>query len=403
MFKKDCRCCEGTNLKSVIDFGIIPLANNLLDSFIEAEKSFPLELMYCEGCHNCQLSYSVDSKVMFDNYLYVSSTTEQMRLHFKYAATKIVEEYKLNSESLVVEIGSNDGVFLSPVQDKNVKICGIEPAKNISALANEKGLHTYNGYCDQEAVGYVLSNFGKADVVTAFNVFAHADNLKLILDSAFEMLKEDGVFIVENQWLLKTMHDLTFDNIYHEHFNYWSVTSINNFVKRNGYYVQKVERFNTHGGSIRVHISRKEVKSDSLYHFLELENCHGLTTFEAYERFGNNIKNCKRNTVAAFDQLQAKYGKVVGYGSPAKATTLLNYFGIDHNYLSFIIEDNPLKFEKIVPGIKVKITSKELAEKIVPKAIVVFAWNFYDEILKNNKVFTDMNVPFFNIKDLQNG
>ena len=403
MFKKNCRCCEGTNLKSVIDFGIIPLANNLLDSFIEAEKAFPLELMYCEDCHNCQLSYSVDSKVMFDNYLYVSSTTEQMRNHFSYAASKIVEDYNLNSESLVVEIGSNDGVFLQPMQNQNVRICGIEPAKNISALANEKGLHTYNGYCDSDAVNYVLANFGKADVVTAFNVFAHADNLKLILDSAFQMLKEDGVFIVENQWLLKTMQDLTFDNIYHEHFNYWSVTSMNNFVKRNGYFVNHVEGFDTHGGSIRVHISRKENPNENVNMFLDLEADYGLKTFETYESFAEKIRLCKTNTLAAFERLHARFGKVVGYGSPAKATTLLNYFGIDHNYLSFIIEDNPLKYEKIVPGIKVKIISKSLAEKIIPKAVVVFAWNFYDEIIMNNQYFLEKSVPFFNIKDFQNG
>jgi SAM-dependent methyltransferase len=390
-------------LKSVIDFGNIPLANNLLNNFIEDDLAFPLELMYCEDCHNCQLSYSVDSKVMFDNYLYVSSTTEQMRNHFKAAAYNIVKDYNLDENSLVVEIGSNDGVFLTHLNYQNIKICGIEPAKNISAIANEKGLHTYNGYCDKEAVSYVLSNFGKADVVTAFNVFAHADDLKLILDSAFEILKDDGVFIVENQWLLKTMFDLTFDNIYHEHFNYWSVTSMNNFVRRNGYYIQKVERYTTHGGSIRVHISKNPTKCESLNSFLELEYCHGLTSFEAYERFAQRIKECKKNTVNAFDELHSKYGKVVGYGSPAKATTLLNYFGIDHNYLSFIIEDNPLKYEKIVPGIKVKIVCKDLASTIIPKAIVVMAWNFYDEIIKNNQAFIDKGVEFLNIKDLQNG
>ena len=403
MFKKNCRCCESARLKSVIDFGNIPLANNLLNNFIEDDLAFPLELMYCEDCHNCQLSYSVDSKVMFDNYLYVSSTTEQMRNHFKAAAYNIVKDYNLDENSLVVEIGSNDGVFLTHLNDQNIKICGIEPAKNISAIANEKGLHTYNGYCDTEAVDYVLSNFGKADVVTAFNVFAHADDLKLILDSAFEILKDDGVFIVENQWLLKTMFDLTFDNIYHEHFNYWSVTSMNNFVRRNGYYVQKVERYTTHGGSIRVHISKNPTKCESLNSFLELEYAHGLTSFDAYERFAQRIKECKKNTVYAFDELHSKYGKVVGYGSPAKATTLLNYFGIDHNYLSFIIEDNPLKYEKIVPGIKVKIICKDLASSIIPKAIVVMAWNFYDEIIKNNQAFIDKGVEFLNIKDLQNG
>jgi SAM-dependent methyltransferase len=403
MFKKDCRCCEGFNLKSVIDFGNIPLANNLLNNFLEDDLAFPLELMYCQDCHNCQLSYSVDSKVMFDNYLYVSSTTEQMRNHFKRAAYSVAKDFNLDENSVVVEIGSNDGVFLTHLNDKNIKICGIEPAKNISAIANDKGLHTYNGYCDKEAVNYVLSNFGKADVVAAFNVFAHADNLKLILDSAFEMLKDDGVFIVENQWLLKTMFDLTFDNIYHEHFNYWSVTSMNNFVQRNGYHIQKVERHTTHGGSIRVHISRKPTKCDSLNSFLELEYCHGLTSFDAYERFAEKIKECKKNTLKAFDELNCKYGKVAGYGSPAKATTLLNYFGIDHNYLSFIIEDNPLKYEKIVPGIKVKIINKDLANIVTPRAIVVLAWNFYDEIIKNNKAFIDNGIEFLNIKDLQNG
>ena len=263
MNRNICRSCESTNLKSVVSLGLSPLANNLLNSLAEEDKLYPLEMMICSDCYNCQLSYSVPSEEMFDHYLYVSSTAKSFRDHFKQAATQYINDFKLNENSLVIDIGSNDGIALVPLKEEGIKVLGIEPAENIVKIALDKGIPTIQSYFTPEIADEIINKYGKADIITASNVFAHADGLKDIANTAFKILKKEGTFIVEVQYLLDTINDLTFDNIYHEHVNYWSITSIVNFFNNLGYSVTKIEHVNTHGGSIRVYIQNKGFNVDS--------------------------------------------------------------------------------------------------------------------------------------------
>jgi predicted TPR repeat methyltransferase len=269
MNRNTCRSYGSTNLKSVVSLGLSPLANNLLDSQDETAEMFPLEMMYCPESHNCQLSYVVPAEKMFNHYLYVSSTAKSFRDHFAEAADKYIREFNLNENSLVVDIGSNDGIALVPLKEKGIKVLGIEPAKNVARIAQEKGIDTLCTYFSTDTAIDILKNYGQVDVVTASNVFAHADNLEEIANAVFKMLKDDGTFIIEVQYLLDTIKDLTFDNIYHEHVNYWGVTSLNNFFNRLGMYVSDVEHVDTHGGSIRVYV-KKELKviKPSVFEFL---------------------------------------------------------------------------------------------------------------------------------------
>lgn len=400
MYKHDCRGCGGNNLQMVVSLGDSPLANNLLSSQEEPDKLYPLELMYCSDCHNCQLSYVVPPTEMFDNYLYVSSTSKSFREHFVRAAKTYVQMFKLTSESFVVDIGSNDGVALRPLKEENIRVLGVEPAQNIAKLANDNGIETINTYFTQEVVEQILQTHGPADVVTASNVFAHADGLEEIAHATFNLLKKDGTFIVEVQYLLDTIKDLTFDNIYHEHVNYWSVTSINNFFKRLGYTVYNVEHVDTHGGSIRVYVGREHSVNDSVFMFLEKERQFGLLQFDTYTSFAQRIEQTKTNTLKNFQELKNSGLTVVGYGSPAKATTVLNYYGLTTDYITYLVEDNVLKHNKILPGVRIPIYSREKLLDIKPDVIVVMAWNFFEEIKKNNQVLVDSGIQFINIKDL---
>jgi nucleoside-diphosphate-sugar epimerase/dTDP-4-dehydrorhamnose 3,5-epimerase-like enzyme len=397
-----CRSCEGKNLEDVVSLGLSPLANNLLNSEDENYEKFPLEMKYCSDCHNCQLSYVVEPEKMFDNYLYVSSTAKSFREHFIDSANKYISEFGLNENDLVVDIGSNDGVFLKPLKEKGIKILGVEPAKNISKIANENGIKTINGYLNESITLNIIKEHGNAKLVTAFNVFAHSDELKKMANLCFQMMREDGVFIIEVQYLLDTIKDLTFDNIYHEHVNYWSVTSLNSFFSSLGFFISKVEHVNTHGGSIRVYVKKQNVDIDeSVNLFLQNEINLGLTSLKTFEEFKSDIYELKKNICKNISKLKNKGLKLSCYGSPAKATTSLNFYGITNKEIDYTIEDNHMKHGKIIPGTNIPIKSKEYCLEHLPNIIIVLAWNFYEDIKKNNKDLSDKGVKFISIKELE--
>ena len=398
---KKCRGCGSDNLKEVIYLGNSPLANNLLDSFDEIHKVYPLKVNYCSTCHNCQLSYSVPSDEMFEHYLYVSSTASSFRNHFKEASLKYIEEYKLNKNSIVVDIGSNDGIFLKPLKEFGIKVLGVEPAKNIAKIANDAGIETINDYFTKEISDFILKKYGKVDLVTASNVFAHSDNLEEIANAAFNILKDDGVFIIEVQYILDTIKDLTFDNIYHEHVNYWSVTSINNFFNKLGYSVFRVEHINTHGGSIRLYVSKNKIIENSVNDYLIKEDDFGIKNYQTYLQFKNDIEKIKLNVSNNIKKLKDDGYKLVGFGAPAKATTFLNYFELTSNEIEYIVEDNNLKHNKFVPGVMIPIYPKDMVKVNTPDIIIVFAWNFYEDIVKNNNELVEMGIKFISIKSLE--
>ncbi len=396
-YKFDCRSCGNINLKRVVSLGYQPLANNLLNKKDEKHELYPLEVNYCPKCHNCQLSVAVDPKKMFSNYLYTSSTSVSFRNHFINAANQYVKELKLKPKSsYIIDIGSNDGVALKPFKDLGFnKILGIEPAKNLAKLANKNKIKTFNGFLEKKNLKKIK---GKADLILASNVFAHSDKLKEMAECMFSLLSPKGTIIIEVQYLLNTLKDLTFDNIYHEHYNYWSLISLNNFFKNIGATIFKTERINTHGGSIRIYVKKgKNIKIDnSVTKLLDLEEKEGLKNYETYQAFGEKINKLKANVIKNIKNLKSKNKKIVGFGAPAKATTALNFFGISKE-IDFIIEDNRLKHNKFIPGVLIPIKDKKFL-KDKNTTILVLAWNFFNEIKKNN---LDLSKEFINIKELE--
>jgi nucleoside-diphosphate-sugar epimerase/2-polyprenyl-3-methyl-5-hydroxy-6-metoxy-1,4-benzoquinol methylase len=396
-YKFECRSCESTNLKRVVSLGYQPLANNLLNKKNEKHELYPLEMNYCPSCHNCQLSIAVDPKKMFSNYLYTSSTSSSFRNHFIEAAKKYTKQLKLKSKkSYIIDIGSNDGVALKPFMDMGFKkILGIEPAKNLAKLANKNKIKTFNGFLESKNLKKIKGN---ADLILASNVFAHSDKLKEMAECILKLLSKNGTIIIEVQYLLNTLQDLTFDNIYHEHYNYWSLTSLVNFFNQFNSTIFKVERIKTHGGSIRVYIKKgKKIKiENNVKLLLNEEEIFGIKKYKTYQDFGEKINKLKENVIKNINGLKKSDTRIVGFGAPAKATTALNFFGISHQ-IDFIIEDNKLKHEKFIPGVLIPIRNKKnLKDKNA--LILVLAWNFFNEIKKNN---SDLSNKFINIKDLE--
>ena len=397
-YKFNCRSCNNTDLKRVISLGFQPLANNLLKKRDEECDFYPLELNYCPKCHNCQLSVSVDPKKMFSNYLYTSSTSASFRKHFEDAASKYSGQFKLSpKKSYIIDIGSNDGVALKPFKDLGFKnILGVEPAKNLAKLANKNKIKTINCFLDKKNLKKIKKN---ADIILASNVFAHSDKLEEMAECMFILLKKSGIIIIEVQYLLNTLRDLTFDNIYHEHYNYWSLTSLDFFFKKMNAKIVKAEKIDTHGGSLRVYIKKdKNSKPDkSVKMILEEEVKFGIKKYKTYKEFGEKIYNIRENVKKNIRKIKSSGKKIIGYGSPAKATTALNFFGITSE-IDLVVEDNTLKHGKYIPGVKIPIVSKsEVSEK--DNVTLVLAWNFYEDIKKNN---TELSNNFINIKDLEN-
>ena len=396
-YKFDCRSCGNTDLKRVVSLGYQPLANNLINKIDEKCDLYPLEVNYCNKCHNCQLSVAVNPKKMFSNYLYTSSTSKVFRDHFIDAAKKYSKELKLNKKkSYIIDIGSNDGVALKPFLDLDFKkVLGIEPAKNLARLANKNKIKTFNGFLEKKNLKKIKKN---ADLILASNVFAHSDKLKEMAECMISLLSNRGTIIIEVQYLMNTLKDLTFDNIYHEHYNYWSLTSLNNFFNQFEAQIVKVEKIETHGGSIRVYIKKgkKNKITKSVKLFLKEEEVFGIKNFKTYKKFGEKVYEIRKNVIKNLKDLKKDKVNIIGYGSPAKATTALNFFGIK-NEIDFIVEDNKLKQGKFIPGVNLPIKNKS-SIKNKNNTILVLAWNFFKEIKNNNK---DLSNNFINIKDLE--
>ena len=396
-YKFDCRSCGNTDLKRVVSLGYQPLANNLLNKENEKCELYPLEVNYCGKCHNCQLSVSVDPKKMFSNYLYTSSTSKLFRNHFVDAAKKYSKVLKLNKKrSYIIDIGSNDGVALKPFMDLGFKkVLGIEPAKNLSKLANKNKIKTFNGFLEKKNLKKIKKN---ADLILASNVFAHSNKLKEMAECMFSLLGKKGTIIIEVQYLMNTLKDLTFDNIYHEHYNYWSLTSLVNFFNQFNSKIFRAEKVDTHGGSLRIYV-KKEKKTkieSSVKKMLKDEENFGIKKFKTYQEFGEKVYKIRENVIKNIRKLKEKNKKIIGYGAPAKATTALNFFGISKD-IDFIVEDNKLKHEKFIPGVKIPIKNKSKI-KNTDNILLVLAWNFYDDIKKNNSKLSN---NFINIKELE--
>ena len=395
-YRFDCRCCGNTKLKRVVSLGMQPLANNLKKNRKEHVDSFPLEMNYCTSCHNCQLSVSVDSKKMFNNYYYLSSTSKSFRDHFQKAAKQYIKELKLKKNSYIIDIGSNDGIGLIPLKDLGYKnLLGIEPAKNLAKISRKKGIKTLNGYLNSKNLKKIKK---RADLILASNVFAHSDDLKNMAECMLKIISSKGTIIIEIQYLLNTLKDLTFDNIYHEHYNYWSLTSLTYFFDQLKAKIYKAEKISTHGGSLRIYVSKNQKSKihPSVNKILKEEKNFGINNYKTYEKFGKKIIKLRENVIKNIKELK-KNNQIIGYGSPAKATTALNFFGINDEIIDFVIEDNKLKHKKFIPGVNIPILSKD---SVINKnsLIIVLAWNFFNEIKKNN---LKLSKKFINIKSLE--
>ncbi len=385
--KKNCRYCEAPLPGAFLELGAQPLANNLLSKDELAREPFqcPLSLVFCPKCFLVQLSHVVPPEKMFSHYLYVSSTTQTFRDHFAaYARTLKNKLISSIEKPLAVDIGSNDGLLVSCYMKEGFRSLGVDPAKNLADEANQKGFKTLNRFFDANCVEEILKTEGPAHVVSGNNVFAHIDDIASVCRNVHTLLADEGVFVIEFPYLLTMLDTLVFDMIYHEHLSFIGVLPLQSLMRRFGFEIFDIEKVSSHGGSLRVFIGKKngpyrrQPVVDELIH---LEKSRGCDRLPVYQKFADEVMLVKKHFTALMKELKAAGKSIVGYGAPAKASTIANFYNLTPREIDYVVDDNPLKQGMYIPGAKIPIRpSSELLAK-PSDYVVIFAWNFAKEIL----------------------
>ena len=397
--KKTCRYCDTGLNESFLDLGLSPLANSLpLASETDKEEFIcPLRLVKCSACHLIQLSHVVPGEMMFSDYLYVSSTTQTFRDHFSEYAKSLKSKLQKKENALAVDIGSNDGLLVSCYKQEGLRAVGVEPAGNLSNLANENGHVTINRFFDRETVNEIIKKYGHANIVSANNVFAHIDDIQSVLCNVNQLLDKAGIFVIEFPYLGTMLEELLFDMIYHEHLSYISVISLNQVLTRFGFKIFAIDYVLSHGGSLRVFIQKSDgpyTIDKTVQTYLASEKQKGYDNKVVYECFADNVRQIGNEIVKCVSDLKSKGHSISGYGAPAKATTLTNFCKLTREKIDFVVDDNPLKQNRLVPGTKIPIVSSSHLLKHPTDYVIIFAWNFAKEILVKMEPLKDNGVRF---------
>jgi SAM-dependent methyltransferase len=381
--RTDCRLCGEFRLSVVLRLPSTPLANELPYSRLRpgAQAEFPLYLSQCDGCGHVQLPVVVDPVRLFREYVYVSGTSPVFREHFRHYADSLIERHALGRDDLVVEIGSNDGTLLRFLAERGPRVLGVDPAVDIAMRASLDGVPTLPSFFDAHVAAQIVESHGRAKAVVANNVFAHADDLAGMVDAARAVLVPGGAFVFEVSYLCDVLRHTLFDTIYHEHLSYHALAPLIGFFARRGMSVYHADCVDTHGGSIRVDVRNEPgmgLGAEGLL-LLGRERAFFSSERDSFARLERDIAR-KRHALSKYLE-ERRGGGVVGYGAPAKATTLLRAFGVEHMF-DFVVDDSEHKQGRWLPGGQTPIRPTAALFDAKPRAVVILAWNFAESIAK---------------------
>ena len=393
-----CRVCGGKNLSKVISLGEMPPANAFLkkENLSRPENTFPLEVYFCNDCSFVQLIDIVNPEILFRDYVYVSSTSPVFIAHFKELSEKVITQFNLKQNDFVVDLGSNDGILLRPFKEKGMKVLGVDPAEKIAELATKNGIETLPVFFNVNVAKDIAKKRGKAKIITTTSVFSHVDDLDEFTNGVKELIADDGVFIIEVYYLKALLEKNLFDTIYHEHLSYFTLKTISKLMERLGMEVFGVDKTDTHGGSLRVFIQKKNSlhkKTESINLFLGEEEKKNLHKIETYKKFAEKIERNKEALRELLKDLKSKGKSIAGYGAPAKGNTLLNYFNIGTELLDYIVDDSKWKQGLYTPGMHIPVVSAEKLSEKKPDYILILAWNFADSIISKLQEFDKFIIP----------
>jgi protein-L-isoaspartate O-methyltransferase len=374
-----------------IDLGATPLANSYIpiDQADQPESKYPLAVSFCSSCYLVQLTHRVPPSTLFDKYSYFSSYSDSYLEHAKSMAAELMERCGLTSKSRVIEIASNDGYLLQYFKAAGVQVLGIEPAVNIAAFAETKGIPTRNEYFGVDAVDGILQAFGPADVLVGNNVLAHVPSINEFLQAARRCLAARGLAVFEFPDLAELLSKREFDTIYHEHVFYYSLSAIDVLANRNGLTVIDVQTQTVHGGSLRVFLGTEtehQVKP-AVAERLTIERRLGIQSADAYDGFGGLVNTVREDFVTLVQTLKREGNRIAAYGAPAKGNTLLNYFGVTTDLIEFAVDRSPHKQGMLLPGSRIPVLPPQELLARQPDYAVILAWNLTTEIVKQQEEY----------------
>lgn len=395
-----CRVCGAKVEQTVVDLGVTPLCESFLArGDLEAmEPFYPLHAMVCGECFLVQLNQYVAPEHIFSEYAYFSSYSSSWVAHARAYAEAMVPRLGLGPESLVVELASNDGYLLQHFGPLGVPALGIEPAANVAAVARAKGVKTVVDFFGRRLAGEMVKDGRQADLVIGNNVLAQVPDLDDFVGGIAMLLKPDGVATLEFPHLVRLLEENQFDTIYHEHFSYFSLVTVERMAAIHGLDVIDVEELRTHGGSLRVFLahagSKAHRRTARVGDVLAAEVAFGVTSLERYAGFGEKVRSTKRRLLSLLIAAKEEGKRIVAYGAPGKGNTLLNFCGIGPDFIDFAVDRNPYKHGRFTPGTRIPILPVDALDAARPDLVLILPWNLKDEITAQLRHIADWGGRF---------
>jgi dTDP-4-dehydrorhamnose reductase len=406
---RNCRVCGSSDLVKYLDLGMLPLANNLALSAEEAidMARFPMQVLYCQECSLSQLSVVIDPGVLFSHYTYRSSINKGYVRHCREMARSVGEPLQLGSGDLVVDVAGNDGALLAEFRDElGVNVVNVDPAENISAIAESRGITTITKFWSMEVAQEILGNYGRPKLITATNIFAHVDDVRGFLAAARHCLHEKGALLLEFPYAMDFIENREFDTIYFEHLSYVLIGPVVRLAAMEGLQVYDVQKQDIHGGTVRVflRIEGPQEIEPSVAKFLEKEKSGGFRDVAIYREWTTDISALIDDLAEQLRKLKREGAKIAAFAASAKGNTLLNACRLDRTTIDYIVDDTPEKISKFSPGIGIPIVDRSVLAEDPPDYLVILAWNFAREIIENTSAYEGkfiLPIPAFRIIESQ--
>jgi SAM-dependent methyltransferase len=389
---ENCRSCGSSELTEFLNLGDSPLADRLLTEaqLRDEEPRVALSVTFCHDCTLVQITETVAPEVLFCNdYPYYSSVSPSLMRHFAESARAIIDTRKLDANSFVVEAASNDGYMLKNFVEAGVPVLGIDPAEGQVKRANQNGVKSINEFFTQQLAKRLASEGTAADVFLANNVLAHVADLNGFVAGIALLLKEQGVAVLECPYLLDLMDHREFDTIYHQHLCYFSVAALDNLFRRHGLFLNDVQRVSIHGGSLRLFVERKANTQPAVKQLLQLEQERGVASLEFYEGFAVEVQNLRADLMKLLSELKSQGKRIVGYGAAAKGCTMMNFCGIGRDHLDYLVDLSDFKQGRYMTGNHLLIVPPHVLLEDKPDYVLILAWNFASEIMKQQSAYRD--------------